>query len=416
MIDLSKLTSLINLNEAVERLVKALSKTIQLEVEEAGLVNSVNRVLAVDIYAENNRPEFDIAAVDGYAVRSIDTTGATQYNPVELSIVGVVKPGQKPSETCLEPGTAVRIHTGTPIPYCADAVVMDEDVDVSEKHVVVFKPVPHGSNIIRQGEDFAKGELLVRRGSLIKPSMIAALAALGISKVKVFRKINASVLAIGDELVEPGEERVDGKIYNSTAYIVLSLLQQDRIFEVKYSGIIPDDAREVEEAIAREISNGADLVITTGGTGISESDVVSHLVKKGDSVVFRGVRMRPGRPTSSFIYRNKLVVNFSGFPVAAWAGYEVLLRRAFIKWLSIRELERHVVNAVLTRRIPNTVGYSSVIRVMIRYENGVYYADPYMLRGSGVISSLLRTNGYVIIPEDIEGYEKNTLIQVYLYD
>lgn len=413
---MNTLTHLVGINEAIERLVRALSKTVLLEAEEVSLLDSINRVLAVDVYAESSRPEFDMAAVDGYAVRSIDTVGASQYNPVELNIVGVIRPGQKPGEICLGPGTAARIHTGAPIPCNADAVVMDEDVDVSDNRVVVYKSASHGLNVVRRGEDFAKGEVLVRRGSVVKPSIVAALAASGIGEVKVFRKINVSLFAVGDELVEPGEDHMGGKTYNSTAYIVHFLLQQDGIFNVKYGGILPDDAWKVEEAIAREIDRGADIVITTGGTGVSESDVISHLIRRGELVVFRGVRVRPGRPTSSFIYRNKLVVNLSGFPVAAWTGYEVLLRRAIIEWLNIRGLERHVVNALLTRRIPNTVGYSSVIRMKIHYENGIFYAEPYMLRGSGVISSLLRTNGYVVIPEDTEGYEKNTLIQVYLYD
>ncbi|MEM0004673.1 MAG: molybdopterin molybdotransferase MoeA [Desulfurococcaceae archaeon] len=415
MINLKALINLVSIDDAIERLAMALDKTIVLDVEELTILNSVNRILAEDIYAEIDRPEVDVTAVDGYAVRSIDTVGASQYNPLELSIVGVLKPGQKPLEKCLDPGTAIRVHTGAPIPCGADAVVMDEDISLSKDHLVIYKPVPQGLNIIRRGEDFARGDLLAHKGSVIKPSIIAALTASGISRVRVYRKINVSVLAVGDELVEPGEEHVEGKTYNSTAYIVYSLLQRDGLFDVNYVGIVPDDSRELEEAVAREISKGADLVITTGGTGVSESDVVYYLIKRGEQV-FRGVRMRPGRPTSSFIYGNKLIMCLSGFPVAAWTGYEVLLRRAIMKWLNIRGFERRVVNALLTRRIPNTVGYSSVIRVKVHLDKGVYFAEPYMLRGSGVISSLLRTDGYVIIPESVEGYEKNTPVQVYLYD
>ena len=410
------LSRLIGVDDAVKKLVDAFSRTLHLDVEVVKITDAVGRVLAEDIYAPVNRPETSISAVDGYAVRSLDTTSASYYSPVELFIKGTIKPGYGNSGLCVDPGTAVRVHTGAQIPCGADAVVMEEDVQVVGNKVLVYKPVASGSNIVLKGEDFKKGDLLAPRGSLVKPPVIAALSASGVDSIVVYKKINVSIVTIGDELIEPGETPAPGRVYNSSAYVVYSALLRDSLFSVRYAGIVPDSVEEVENAVLGEFEKGVDLVITTGGTGISESDVIVDFVARNGEFVFRGVKMRPGRPTSSSIIHSKLVVHLSGFPVAAWCGYELILRRALIEWLGIRGLERHYVYARLARRLPGSPGYCSVVRVMLYEDNGELYADPYMLRGSGVISSLLRTNGYIIIPENVEGYEKGSRVRVYLYD
>jgi molybdopterin molybdotransferase len=125
--------------------------------------------------------------------------------------------------------------------------------------------------------------------------------------------------------------------------------------------------------------------------------------------------MRPGRMTSASLMYGKPIIHLSGFPVAAWAGYELILRPAIAKWIGIEEFERPVIYAYLSRRVPNISGYNSIIRVALTIKNGEYYAEPYMLRGSGVISSLLKTHGYIIIPENIEGFEEGEKVPVYLY-
>jgi len=416
VITVKALLELIDVGEAIRRLVDALSRTLHLDVETVNLTNAIGKVLAEEVYATIDRPGEDISAVDGYAVRSLDTVGASYYNPVELTASRSVKPGERPAFPCIEPGVAVEVYTGTPIPCGADAVVMSEDVEVRGDRVLVYKPVAGGSNIIFKGEDFKKGDLLATRGTLIKPALLAALAANGVDKVKVYRKINVSIIAVGDELVEPGKEAPPGKVYDSSTYIVYSSLVRDLVFNAKYSGIVPDDVDAVANAVAREFERGADVVITTGGTGVGRHDIVVDFVKRHGEFVFRGVKLRPGRPTSSSVVGGKLLLHLSGFPIAAWTGYEVLFRTAVIKWLGVSGLERHSVYALLTRRLPNVAGYTSIVRVNVFERHGELYAEPYMLRGSGVISSMLRTNGYVVLPENVEGFEKNTRVKVYFYD
>jgi molybdopterin molybdotransferase len=410
------LKHLVSVSEAIDLLAKALSETIALDTEEVGLLEATGRIIAHNIVASEDRPLEDSSAVDGYAVRSIDTTGASHYNPVMLRNLGVLRPGGSSREFCVEPGTTVRVHTGAPIPCGSDAVLMDEDVGVEGGIIYVYRAAAKGLNVIYRGEDFRAGEVLGERGFIANPPLLAALASVGLSRVRVYRRIKVSLLSIGDELVEPGRVRARGKSYNSTTYILYSLLDRDSIFSIRYAGILPDNPAVVRDAILREVSGGADIVITTGGTGVSEADVVGDVADRSERIVFRGVKLRPGRPTSCFILGGRVVLSLSGFPVAAWTGYEVIFRRSITKWLGLKGFDRRYIYAVLARRVPNTVGYTSVIRVSIRDVNGEVYAEPYMLRGSGVISSLLKTNGYILIPEELEGFEKNSVVRVYLYE
>lgn len=409
------LKKLVSLEEAIDVLSKALSETVQLGVERARLVDACGRALAEDLIATEDRPQWDSSAVDGYAIKGEETTGASHYNPVEFRVIGLLRPGDSPSKFDVDTGMAVRVHSGAPLPLGADAVIMDEDVKVVGNKVYVYKPAPPGLNVIYRGEDFRKGEILSENGSIVSPPLIAALASIGISQVLVYRRVKVSVIAVGDELVEPGEVRVEGRSYNATAYIVYSLLVKDTIFEARYAGIVPDSLRDLRDAIEKEFDKGADIVITTGGTGVGESDLIHQLVESSERYLFRGVRMRPGRPTSSFILRGKVVLSLSGYPVAAWVGYEVLFRRAISRWLNLKGFDRNYVYARLTRRVPNAPGYTSVVRVSLRDVGGLFEAEPYVIRGSGVISSLLKTQGYIVIPENQEGYEKGELVRVYLY-
>ncbi|MEM1668752.1 MAG: molybdopterin molybdotransferase MoeA [Thermofilaceae archaeon] len=404
----------IAINEAVNKLASVLAEAVELESEEVDLLEAVGRILATDVYSPQDRPRANVSAVDGYAVRSIDTVGASPYNPIELIIKYYLKPGQDAQGFTVERGVAARVLTGAPIPEGADAVVMDEDVEVRDGKVVIYKQVSEGSNIVYRGEDLKQADLVGSKGQVVNPAMVGAFAAVGIKSVKVYRKVRVALIAIGDELVEPGSSTTLGKDFNSTVYIVYSQMIKDWIFQPTYYGILPDDPVLVEEAIVRGIEKGADLVITTGGTGVGEGDVVEHVMKK-NTVVFRGVRIRPGRPTSCSVVSGKPVVHLSGFPVASWTGYELLIRPAVQRWLGIKGFERPAIRATLTRRLPNVAGYTSLVRVQLRELHGEFYAEPYMLRGSGVISSLLRTNGYVMIPEDLEGYEIGSKVTVYIH-
>jgi len=405
----------ISVEEAQNRLLRVLNERVSLSTEHVHIVNSLGRVASELIRAPISRPRTNLSAVDGYAVRSLDTTGASIFTPIELIVKGVLKPGEDPGKMCIEPGYAIRVHTGAPVPCGADAIIMDEDVKIQGSTILVQRSVAPGSNIIFRGEDINEGDIIVKPGLLLQPAHIAALASLGINVVHVYRKIKVSLIAVGDELIEPGYSLNYGKEFNSSTYIVYAQLVRDSIFQVRYTGIVSDDVETILATIKSEFERGSDIIITTGGTGVGETDKVSELSGKHSSFIFRGIKMRPGRMTSASLIYGKPVIHLSGFPVAAWAGYELILRPAIAKWIGIEGFERPVVYAYLSRRVPNISGYTSIIRVTLTIKNGEYYAEPYMLRGSGVISSLLKTHGYIVIPENTEGFEEGEKVPVYLY-
>uniref|UniRef100_A0A7C2FQA8 Molybdopterin molybdenumtransferase MoeA n=1 Tax=Thermosphaera aggregans TaxID=54254 RepID=A0A7C2FQA8_9CREN len=402
------LKGLIEVDEAVAAFAKVLSK-ISLQKESVRIEEALGRIVASDVKAEFDFPDQDRSAVDGYAVLAEDTYYASQYNPVELKIVN-----NREGDLCVERGVAFEVFTGNPIPCGANSVVMKEDTVRDNDKILVLKPVPVGGNISRKGEDYAKGSVLVGKGTVVNPFHIAIMASNGLKMVEVFEKLKIGIISTGNEIVSPGLAREHGEYYDSTGTLIHQLLIQDGFYRVTYYGIFPDDVKALTEAL-EEATLENDIVITLGGTGVSESDVVIDAAEKIGEQVFRGVKMRPGRPTSSSLVNGKPVLHLSGYPVAAWTGYEVILRRAVAKAFNLVNYKRHVAFARLSRRLPNQAGYQTYIRVQLKTGEGELTAEPYMLRGSGVLSSLVFSHGYVEIPSNIEGFEKGDIVKVFLF-
>jgi molybdopterin molybdotransferase len=411
------LGKLVSVDEAVERLTNILrEKTIsKLRILSSNIWNSNGLILAEDFTAKIDQPIYDRAAVDGYAVISSDTTGASPLNPVILRVKGYMSPGMRPSDISISSGEAVEITTGAPLPLGADAVVMFEDTNRKDDFAEIYKPVASGANVSKRGEDYRRGELLISKNTLLKPWHLAIIASNGVKDVNIYERIRIGIIVSGNELLEPGSRYVEGKIYNSTGVLVKNYLDNISFVETRYYGIFPDK-REALENILFKILGENHLVITTGGTGVSDEDVIRDIVSDYGRWVFRGVAMRPGRPTSVAVIGDKPVIMLSGYPVAAWTGLEAIVNPALYLAWRIDPPRRPTIRGIITRRIPNTIGYRSYIRVHIsRGKDQRYYIEPYMLKGSGVLSSLVKTNGYIILYEDLEGYEEGDEAEAFLY-
>ncbi|MGC9011909.1 molybdopterin molybdotransferase MoeA [Thermogladius sp.] len=398
---------LVSVREAVSRLAKVLAK-IELDVEEVEVLEAYGRVLASDVVALVDHPGFDRSAVDGYAVVSSDTYSASMFNPAELEVV---------EAPAIGPGKARPVSTGEPLPSGADAVVMEEDVKRVGGKILVYKPVARGSNVSRRGEDFASGEVLVRAGTVLDFRKIPIIYASGHSTVRVFRKLRVGVVTVGSEVVEPGPDTASlgrGRVFNSTAYVVLSYLRRLPFIEARYYGVVPDDLGLLADFVARALALN-DVVVTTGGTGPGETDLVYDLVETRGAWVFRGVAMRPGRPTSASVIDGKPVLHLSGFPLAAWVGLEGVFRPALVEALGLKGFSNQVVYAKLTRRLPNQAGYTTFVRsTLTTGVGGLPLVEPFMLRGSGLLRSLAETNSYIRLEEGSEGFEEGDVVPVYL--
>jgi len=355
------------------------------------LNEALNRVLATDIIAKEDLPRFDKSAVDGYALRAEDTTGASQFKPVTFQI------------TALEVGSkqARQIWTGNPLPKGADAVVMIENTKKRDGELEVWVQLALGGNVSKKGEDVKKGETIVKAGTRLKPYHLALLAAMGNGEVKVVEKPRIAILATGNELAVVGSKPSENQIFESNR-IMLSAMCRELGAEPVDLGIAKDDAAEIAEKL--EIGGRLDLV----------PDVVNNSGKPG--VIVHGVALRPAMPTALAVLDGKPVMILSGNPVAAIIGFEVFARPLICKMLGMsREEPRPTVNAVMTRKVATALGRKTFVRVRVTQKNGEFLAEPVSARGSGAISTMTRGNGFVIVPENREGVTEGEVVTVRLF-
>ena len=286
---------MISVEEALD---KILSFVPVLQPEEKPVLDCLGQVLAQDIYADFDIPLWDNSAMDGYAVRVLDTCGASKSSPRVIPIVGEVAAGAT-ADKQLEPGTAIRIMTGAPLPEGADAVVQFEDTDELSRQqpfsqIGILREVKKGLNVRRRGEDIAKDTLVLKKGTILRPAHIGVLASLGYVTTSVIRRPIISVLATGDELVDAGQSLLPGKIYNSNTYTIAAEV-------LRYGGIpqILGIGRDSMESLNKKIdeSLASDMLITCGGVALGNYDVVKDVLAKRGEIALWTVRMKPGKPS-----------------------------------------------------------------------------------------------------------------------
>jgi molybdopterin molybdotransferase len=372
------------------------------------LHSALNRVLAEDIIARENLPRFDRSAVDGYAVRAEDTFEASQFKPKTLRITEEDGVGSK---------QAKQVWTGNTIPKGANAVVMLENTKPINGEVEVWVSVTPGENISKKSEDVRKGEVAAKAGTRLKPQHLGLIAALGIAEVKAVERPKIAILATGNELVEIGGKPEEDQIFEVNR-LILSALCRELDAEPVDLGIVKDD----EDEILGKLKIGfemADVVMTTGGTSVGISDIVPEVVNKigKPGVIVHGVAMRPAMPSALAIVDGKPMIILSGNPVAAMIGFEVFARPLICRMLGLEKEERRlVVKAKTTKRVSTVLGRKTFVRVRVLQRFGEFFAEPISARGSGIISTMTKANGYVVVPENREGLEKGEAVSVYLFD
>ncbi len=401
---------LVSVNEALDQV---LPKVGVIDcVEEVGLQDAVGRVLAKDIVAPFDVPPFDRAAVDGYAVRAEDTFGASRTNPIRLPVRGFSRPGS-PFNGAVGPGEAVEIATGAPLPPGTDAVVPYEDTKRDGDHVEVYRPVSVYGNVSRAGEDLRKGETILAGGTRLRPWDVAVFASVGYRSLPVRCMPRVGLITTGNEVVEPGEPLGEGQVYNSTRVMVEAMIRELGGLP-KYYGIWPDDEGKLAYAIARALEEN-DMVITTGGVSVGKVDHTVRAVQSlGSDVLVHGIAVRPGRPNSVALVRGKPVVMLSGFPVAALVGFEVFARPILLAMLGTADDPRPTIRGRLTRRIAKPINTRAFVRVRVYRRGSEVIVEPLALTGSGILSTLSRGNGLLVVPEDLEGHDEGDIVEVQL--
>ena len=402
---------LIKVDEAICRIKQEITYRIS-EVEVVDLISSLGRVSSENILAPIDVPPYDRAAMDGYAARAEDITGATQLNPAILKLIGSIEVGEF-KDIKVNRGEAVEISTGAKIPEGANVVVPYEDARKVNGYVEVYRAIPVWKNISMKGEDIKAGELALEKDMVIRSWDIGVLASLNITKVKVYRKPRIAVLSTGNELIELGEDLKPGKIVNSTKWMIAALID-----ELGGEFIDLGTARDQEEEIAKRVLEGlkhADMVITTGGTSVGKKDYVIKAVKSiGAKILFHGVSMRPGKPTGFAVLNGKPIVMLSGFPVAALIGFELFAKKAISIISGLKETPRPRIKAKMTRRVASELGVRDFLRVKLVRSGSEFLAEPLKLTGSGILSTITKSTGMVVIPEEVEGVEEGEEVDVIL--
>jgi molybdopterin molybdotransferase len=384
--------------------------------ERVALRDTHRRVLAVDIIANEDLPEFDKSTVDGYAVRAADTAGVTERVPAHLEVVGEVQMGTRP-EFAVGPGEAARIPTGGMLPPGADAVIMVEHTEPQEGAVGTMRRAAPGENVIRRAEDVRGGEVVLRRGTRLRPQDLGLLAGIGVTEVEVFLQPRVAVLATGDEIIPPSRRPSIGQVRDINTYTLSALVQQEGGIPRVY-GIIPDD-REVLLQTLEEARRTTELVLVSGGSSVGVKDAVAWVINAmgRPGVIVHGVSIKPGKPTILGVVDGTPIIGLPGHPVSGMVIFDVFVRdllRGLAGRTSPREFGR-VVRARLQRRIPSAGGREDHVRVLLEERDGVLWAIP-QLGKSGIITTMTRADGLVVVPLGQDGVAEGAEVAVELFE
>ena len=374
------------------------------------LTDAYNQVLAEDVVAQEDLPRFDRSAVDGFAVRADDTTGASQTKPLLFRLTE----GEELTDTAHR--EAKQVWTGNPIPKGANAVIMLENTKKVDPKIEVWTQAAPHDNIMRKGEDVKKGDVAVPAGTRLKPYHLALLGALGNSEVKVVEKPKIAILATGNELAKAGDERGEKQVWESNRVMIAGMCSELDA-EPLDLGIAKDNVDEIAEAVTLGLKI-ADAVITTGGTSVGGLDLVPEAVNKvgKPGIVVHGIAMRPAMPTALAVLEGKPVMVLSGNPVAAIAGFEVFARPLICKLLGMpNEESRPTVKAVMTKKIAVALGKKNFVRVKVTQNNDELKAEPISAKGSGNLTTMTRANGFVIVAENREGLAEGEKVTVHMF-
>jgi molybdopterin molybdotransferase len=354
--------------------------------------------LAADIVAPRDLPPFTNSAMDGYAVRAIDTAGASNERPVTLPVIGMHAAGEASSLT-LRSGAAALITTGAPLPAGADAIVRLEETDGGVLSVAIRVAVAPGANVRRQGEIVRAGAALLHAGARLTPGRIGLLAAMGNAQPSVVRRPRIAILSTGNELIPTGESPGPGRIPDANGPLLAALVEQFGGVPIPL-GIARDTPDDLRRAFAAA-PDDADCIITTGGVSVGAYDAVRAVIAERGALDFWRVRMRPGHPAAFGAVGATPVLALPGNPVAAFVAFHVLARPVIARMLGQTPELPPTIPARLIQPVEHRGGQETYLHARLRATPAGWEAEAAMDQSVGNIPNLGEANGLVIIPEGI---------------
>ncbi len=404
-----------------EALTAVLAGVSVLPAERVPLLDALGRVLAETVVAQDSLPPFANSAMDGYAMRAEDLLGATAGSPADLRVIGDIAAGVVP-DMVVQEGTAVRIMTGAPLPSGADAVIPVEDTNEEWRNperplperVLIKRQVGSGDYVRHAGEDILAGEMIIPEGHVLRPQEVGVLASLGVAEVAVIRRPQVGILATGDELIPIEEPLQPGKIRNSNGYTQTAQVLAVGGIPVPL-GIARDTEVDVIQKLQVGLDAGVDLFISSAGVSVGAYDVVKAVLDREGDVGFWRVRMRPGKPLAFGKYKGIPYLGLPGNPVSAMISFERFARAAILKMAGFVDVERPLISVIIQEPIQSD-GRESYVRVIVRKEEGRYVAQTTGDQGSHIMTSLVKANALVIIPEGVTQVEKGQILPAWMVD
>ena len=381
-----------------------------LGAEPVRLEQSLGRVLAKDVHANRDLPPYDVSAMDGYAVRSADLA----KTPATLEVIEDIKAGDLPGKT-VQAGQCARIMTGAPVPQGADAVIRVEDTQTSADNLVQIKVAVKPDNDIRlQGEGMRNGDVVLTAGTEITPGVIGVLATVKCTQLQVYRLPRVAILSTGNELEEIDDPVDPNKIPDSNSYALTAQAQALGI-EPALLGIARDDPAELAEYLQRGLR--FDVLLVSGGTSVGLHDYVRPTVEAlGVQMKFWRVAMKPGHPVAFGTTADSIVFGLPGNPVSSMVCFEEFVAPALRRMMGHARLYRRTVAARLTHNVKHQPGRTEFIRVTLARDEGGYSATSTGAQGSGMLLSMARADGLMVVPAGSTGLAAGEQVTVQLLD
>tara|TARA_B100001750_G_C15444499_1_gene565438 strand:- start:18 stop:1265 length:1248 start_codon:yes stop_codon:yes gene_type:complete len=382
-------------------------------IERKPLHEAQGRVLAENVAPMYDLPPHDNSSVDGYAVRAMDTEGASNDTPRILEVIEEIPAGRIPTGA-VSPGTSSRIMTGATLPKGSDAVVMVENTRQEETGIAILKTVEMGQNVRYQGEDIKHGQSILLDGTQIGPGEVGLLAAFQRSQISVRRRPDVAILSTGDEVVEIDEALVPGKIVNTNSYSLAALVRQCNANPVSLN-IVRDNEQEIAEAIRSALS--ADVILSTGGVSVGDYDYVKKVLEDmGAEMKFWRVQMKPGKPLAYGMLQGKPFFGLPGNPVSCMVSFLLFAQPALRKMMGYNRCDWHLptVSAILENNLSAGGDRRQYLRAKVTYANGRFRVSTVARQGSGMLSSMNGTNGLVIVETGAKSRAPGTDVNVLL--
>ncbi len=377
------------------------------ETETLPVMQSLGRVLAVDIVSPSNVPNHNNSAMDGFAFKFSN-------NLKSLKVIGTAFAG-KAFVGNVSAGECIKIMTGAVIPAGADTVVMQERIAIKSDRITLLDNPKQGANVRLAGEDLTAGQTVLAKGHMIKPADLGLIASLGIGdEVQVYRTLKVAFFSTGDELVGVGKPLEEGQIYDSNRYTLFGMLSRLGV-QISDLGNVPDDLGLLETTLLKAASEN-DVVITSGGVSVGEADYMKALLAKHGQVLFWKINMKPGRPLAYGKVGNAHYFGLPGNPVSAMVTFYQFVREALLVLQGATPKPLPMFMVECSEPIKKATGRTEFQRGILFVDSGNWKVKPTGNQGSGVLSSMSAANCFIVLDETVGNCAAGELVNVQILE